>query len=143
MVLWYMHPHSKSAAVLKALLVSIIIIWQLANFNNWHLLDLPLDKNLLSGAFEGRHNNNGKHLNKLIKLLNSPRALMGKKNMVIRVIRESPAPELWGCWGSGGPQAAGGTRTLLLSPWPFYLHLFMSIYLFLFFFFFPLVASIS
>lgn len=61
--------------------------------------------------------------------------------MVIRVIRESPAPELWGCWGSGGPQAVGGTRTPLLSPWPFYLHLFMSIYLFLFFFFFPWLTA--
>lgn len=58
-----MYPHLKSTVVLKALLISIIIIWQLANFNNWHLLDLPLDENLLSEAFEGRHNNSGKHLN--------------------------------------------------------------------------------
>lgn len=142
MVLWYMHPHSKSAAVLKALLVSIIIIWQLANFNNWHLLDLPLDKNLLSGAFEGRHNNNGKHLNKLIKLPNSPRALMGKKKKRLLGLLGSLLPQNYGGAGAqGGPQAVGGTRTLLLSPWAFYLHLFMSIYLFLFFF--SLVASIS
>lgn len=59
-----MYPHSKPTVALKALLISIIIIiWQLANFNNWHLLDLPLDDNLLSEAFEGRHNNSGKHLN--------------------------------------------------------------------------------
>lgn len=104
MVLWYMHPHSKSAAVLKALLVSIIIIWQLANFNNWHLLDLPLDKNLLSGAFEGRHNNNGKHLNKLIKLLNSPRALMGKKIWLLGLLG-SLLPQNY-----GGAGAQGGHR---------------------------------
>lgn len=103
MVLWYMHPHSKSA-VLKALLVSIIIIWQLANFNNWHLLDLPLDKNLLSGAFEGRHNNNGKHLNKLIKLLNSPRALMGKKIWLLGLLG-SLLPQNY-----GGAGAQGGHR---------------------------------
>lgn len=95
-----MHPHSKSA-VLKALLVSIIIIWQLANFNNWHLLDLPLDKNLLSGAFEGRHNNNGKHLNKLIKPLNSPRALMGKKIWLLGLLG-SLLPQNYGVAGAQG-----------------------------------------
>lgn len=57
-------PCSESTVVLKALSIAIIIIiWQLANLNNWRLLDLPLDENLQSEAFEGRHNNSGKHLN--------------------------------------------------------------------------------
>lgn len=60
--LWHVLPRSKSTVVLKALSIGIIIIWQLAAFNNRRLLDLPLDENLQSEAFKGRHNNSGKHL---------------------------------------------------------------------------------